>query len=113
MSGASFTPGTWHVANGTQIRSEQHQIAKVWMFGNGAGSANANLIAAAPDLLKALERAEHALGKLSTIDCGCVPCTGSCRTGRGAEIELEGRMDYADVEVRKVRAALAKARGEA
>lgn len=51
---AQHTPGPWHVANGVQIRSERHQIAKVWMMRNGEGNANAKLIAAAPDLLEAL-----------------------------------------------------------
>ena len=46
------TPGPWHVANGIQIRSARHQIAKVWMMRNGEGNANAKLIAAAPDLLE-------------------------------------------------------------
>jgi len=49
------TPGPWHVSNGVQIRSERHQIAKVWMMRDGEGNANARLIAAAPDLLEALK----------------------------------------------------------
>lgn len=48
------THGPWHVANGVQIRSERHQVAKVWMMRNGEGTANARLIAAAPDLYAAL-----------------------------------------------------------
>ena len=49
------TPGPWHVANSVQIRSARHQIAKVWMMRNGEGNANANLLAAAPDLLEVLK----------------------------------------------------------
>lgn len=55
------TPAPWHVANGVQIRSERDQIAKVWMMRHGEGKANAHLIAAAPDLLAALEVAADAL----------------------------------------------------
>lgn len=55
------TPAPWHVANGVQIRSERDQIAKVWMMRHGEGQANAHLIAAAPDLLDALEVAADAL----------------------------------------------------
>lgn len=49
------TPGPWHVSNGVQIRSDKHQICKVWMMRNGEGNANARLIAASPDLLDALK----------------------------------------------------------
>lgn len=49
------TPGPWHIANGCQIRSAKDQIAKAWMTRNGEGLANARLIAAAPELLEALE----------------------------------------------------------
>ena len=52
---SKHTQGLWHVANGCQIRSEKHQIARAWMMRNGEGMANARLIAAAPDLLEALE----------------------------------------------------------
>lgn len=65
---AQHTPGPWHVSNGVQVRSERHQIAKVWMMRNGEGSANAKLIAAAPDLLLLARRLEVALpGDLPTL----------------------------------------------
>ena len=51
---SKHTPGPWRVANGVQIRSQRDQIAKVWMMRDGEGKANAALIAAAPDLYKAL-----------------------------------------------------------
>lgn len=51
---SKHTPGPWHVANGVQIRSQRDQIAKVWMMRGGEGKANAALMAAAPDLLAAL-----------------------------------------------------------
>ena len=52
-SRAAHTP--WHIANGVQIRSARHQIAKVWMMRDGEGNANARLIAASPKLLSALQ----------------------------------------------------------
>ena len=55
MSTAKHTPGPWHVASGCQIRSAKDQIAKAWMMRNGEGLANAHLLAAAPELLEALE----------------------------------------------------------
>lgn len=55
MTTPKYTPGPWHVSNGVQIRSEKHQLAKVWMMRNGEGVANAQLIAAAPELLEALD----------------------------------------------------------
>lgn len=54
MSEKKFTPGPWRVANGVQIVSKIHQIAKVWMMRDGEGKANARLIAAAPELHDAL-----------------------------------------------------------
>ena len=51
----AHTPAPWHVSNGVQIRSEHHQIAKVWMMRSGEGNANARLIAASPAMLKALQ----------------------------------------------------------
>ncbi len=49
MSETKFTPGPWHTAGeqGVQIRSEKHQIAKVWAMRGNEFKANANLIAAA------------------------------------------------------------------
>lgn len=58
--------------------------------------ANAKLIAAAPDMWKALERIAR------PHDCGCVPCTGSCTS----EIALQITVD----EMRELaRSAIAKA----
>lgn len=54
MSDLKFTNENWHIANGTQVRSSKHQIARVNMFGKGEGKANAHLIASAPDLYEAL-----------------------------------------------------------
>jgi hypothetical protein len=56
MMTTQHTPGPWHTAGdqGVQIRSEKHQIAKVWTMRGNEWKANARLIAAAPDLLEAL-----------------------------------------------------------
>ena len=58
--------------------------------------ADARLIAAAPDMLEALRRIAQ------LIDCGCVPCTGQCRTPIALECEVEERQELA-------RSAIAKA----
>ena len=54
---SKHTPGPWHTAGdqGVQIRSEKHQIAKIWTMRGNEWKANARLIAAAPDLLASLE----------------------------------------------------------
>jgi len=59
------TPGPWHTAGeqGVQIRSEKHQIAKVWTMRGNEWKANARLIAAAPDLLEALQHLMVAHGE--------------------------------------------------
>lgn len=59
----------------------------------------ARLIAAAPDLLEALERIAL------PHDCGCVPCTGQCRSQIALEIAVEEMQGLA-------RAAIAKATGK-
>lgn len=49
-----FTPGPWRFLNGKNIVGPKNQIAKVWMFNDGEGTANARLIASAPDMYEAL-----------------------------------------------------------
>lgn len=58
------TPGPWHTAGGNQIRSRQHQIARVWMLRNGEGNANARLIAESPTMYDLLVRARDAIEAL-------------------------------------------------
>ncbi len=58
-----FTPGPWRIANGCQIRSERHQIARAWMMRNGEGMANAAIISASPELLDCVEEAISMLGE--------------------------------------------------
>ena len=90
---SKHTPGPWHTAGeqGVQIRSAKDQIAKVWTMRGNEWKANARLIAAAPELLEALQ---------SIADC----CD-----------EEHAARDYASrqAEIRGIaRAAIAKATGE-
>ncbi|MBH3364812.1 hypothetical protein [Pseudomonas sp. URMO17WK12:I11] len=113
---SNHTPGPWFSPDDKTIKQDYRpigltesagcMIASV-MGGPTSGpafievaeevAANTRLIAAAPQLLEALERIarEH--------DCGCVPCTGSCRSKEALEITVEEIQEIA-------RAALAKAR---
>lgn len=87
------TPGPWHVETDNEGRNVDIQDAK----GRGVlTKANARLIAAAPDLLAALERAEVMLRK--SAERGIYD-------GEGVNLELES----AD----EARAAIARAKGEA
>jgi hypothetical protein len=86
------TPGPWHTAEeqGVQIRSTKHQIAKVWTMRGDEWKANANLIAAAPDLLDAL------LEMFASIP----------------PYREDGTSTIPDSTVEKANAAIAKATGE-
>jgi hypothetical protein len=64
---ASHTPGPWYVSNGVQQEGTQvyHGTMPVCVMNYGGGDidtarANARLIAAAPDILKALEFVQYA-----------------------------------------------------
>ncbi len=57
-------------------------FCKDWMDGPQP-EANAKLFAAAPDLLKTLERIAR------PHDCGCVPCTGSCTSETALQITVD------------------------
>jgi hypothetical protein len=60
--------------------------------------ANAKLIAAAPDLLKALERIAR------DHDCGCVPCTGACVSEASLRITVEEIRELARETISKATA---------
>lgn len=47
------------------------------------------------ELERARDEALAALREIATFDCGCKPCTGQCRKGEAAEIELEARVAIA------------------
>lgn len=103
---SKHTPGPWSYWSGynpfdkleAQVTAEGGDIV-IASYNSliEEGEANACLMAAAPHLLKALERIarEH--------DCGCLPCTGSCRSKEALEITVEEIQEIA-------RAAIAKAR---
>jgi hypothetical protein len=84
------TPGPWAVSDGDVTNESGIVIATVQRAGNGETVPNCRLIAAAPDLLEALE---------AVLAMHCMP-TEPKRTYR----DNAGAMD-------KARAALAKARG--
>jgi hypothetical protein len=88
----TYTPGPWEVSPYYNITSRNGTIAKTeQMPGNfdSERTANARLIAAAPDLLSALERAEAALSWF---------------------INDEGECDIEALD--EAKAVIAKARGE-
>jgi hypothetical protein len=108
---SKHTPAPWIVrfrADGSSYISMgdpskgPHKAADLFLTADGGESdlADARLIATAPELLKALERIAW------PHDCGCVPCTGACRSQSALEITVEEMQALA-------RAVIAKATGEA
>lgn len=103
---SKHTPGPWayqedsdaytHIVRGPGNRF----ICQLAQTTSAEIEANARLIAAAPELLEALERIAL------PHDCGCVPCTGQCRSQIALEIAVEEMQGLA-------RAAIAKATGGA
>ena len=95
---SAHTPGPWTVGGDTQFMNQ----VEIWpaigcAYGVGPEViANAHLIAAAPDLLDALE---------SAVDCGMVP-SSSLKDGGAARHARQ--VHVADM----IRAAIAKAKGE-
>ena len=96
MSEPKFTPGPWQAVDGLDIIAADDWVVAVATGGEDDSVANANLIAAAPDLYAALEKAfalvealMPGLAKISVKDYRAVNETPS-----------------------EIRAALAKARGE-
>lgn len=100
------TPGPWRIGTpgpngcytigterGLMTAMIAHSISEPGQVDEA--KANASLIAAAPDLLKALERIarEH--------DCGCVPCVGSCRSQEALEITVEEIQEIARSAISK------------
>jgi hypothetical protein len=108
MSG--YTPGPWIAKRNSsfwEINPVNRSESGPWSVGDvcasapddadgGLQEANARLIAAAPDLLEALEAA---------VGCGMVP-TSSMKDGGAARHSIQVRV--ADM----IRAAIAKAKGE-
>ncbi len=69
MSEVTHTPGPWKVKSGTEVYARETPIADAWTFSSSikVGKANAKLIAAAPDLLEALEACLEALPQESSL----------------------------------------------
>ena len=84
----SHTPGPWHFVGGNQIRSDKHQIARVWMMRDGEGADNARLIAAAPDLLAALQAIVTSLAEHD--DEGMIEHTAQMENARSAIAKATG-----------------------
>ena len=93
---AEYTPGPWHTAGdqGVQIRSEKHQIAKIWTMRGNEWKANARLITAAPDLLEAAKLALQ-----------------SAESWIYDQLDGTSLLESALAELEPVRAAIAKATG--
>jgi len=115
MSANKHTPGPWKAVEPATIdwrdpfvQTADGESTVALTCGGGpdvaiaapAQRANARLIAAAPELLEALERIAR------PQDCGCKPCTNTCRNQIALEIAVEEIQELA-------RAAIAKATGSA
>jgi len=111
MTANKHTPGPWVVtphpepgvdvfAVGELMGGEEFQYGLSHTVCYQNAEANARLISAAPEMLEALERIAR------PHDCGCKPCTSTCRNQIALEIAVEEMQDVA-------RAAIAKATGGA
>lgn len=102
MNATKHTPGPWHTAGeqGVQIRSKRDQIAKVWTMRGNEWKSNARLLAAAPELLEALEQIVWKLERKEMV--------ASC-----PERFEFAKIDINDAVIRLARAAIAKATGTA
>lgn len=106
MSESRHTPGPWVVT--TDLRQDDEIICDMLnekgyvAITKGQKLANwradAKLIAAAPDLLKALERIAR------PHDCGCVPCTGSCTSEMALQITVDEMRELARDAIAKATA---------
>lgn len=110
MSELTHTPGPWSVVAGyypgmLDIVGPSFKITVVTTaldleFKDFVARTNdCHLIAAAPDLLKTLERIAR------PHDCGCVPCTGSCTSQEALQVAVDEMRELA-------KDAIAKARGQ-
>lgn len=99
MSGAAHTPGPWEVANWSP--KESGIVARVngkdMLITGYALKGDAHLISAAPDLYKA---------------CESVIPSGVCLTNRNIPDDFTVALDCTMGDLRKMAAALAKARGQ-
>ena len=96
------TPGLWEYKNATRIYCDGVEIAQVSADRGSLGEmrANANLIAAAPELLETLEKAASWMRFwLDQQECDCPEIYHTC-----------GRYDR-EKELEEMQAALKKAKG--
>lgn len=107
MSETKWTPGPWNIAriNYADIYGGDGEMVALVPKGYPRTAANAQLIAAAPDLYEALEAYEALDNQRMT----CEECED--RLERAPEA-CEYCFPFADDARLKMRAALAKARGE-
>ena len=99
--------GYWEIANATvtNFRGDSGEM----YFAGGTQEANARLIAAAPDLLEALEGLEGYVEGI--IEDGCPKCGGDCSEANPPVSFCP--IQQANKDLLKARAAIAKAKGEA
>ena len=104
MSELTHTPGPWKVVDGyypgfIKIVGASFEPSIVLTATDldfkdyCRRTADAQLMAAAPDLLKALERIAR------PHDCGCVPCTGSCTSQESLQITVDEIRDLAKAAI--------------
>ena len=119
MSETRWTPGPWQITepngqgNGISIvgPDEWPRLPEAWLgikVTSAEQIANANLIAAAPDLYEALENTIDYL--YQQITDGCKGCFGDCASANPKPSFCPLREMQRDYD--QARAALAKARGE-
>jgi hypothetical protein len=90
-----------HAARLREMAQEQLDMAKTLtpMYSSGLIAtcrADAAALLAGAEALENLEVAKAALREIAAgIDCGCVPCTGQCRSQSALSVELEVRQDVA------------------
>lgn len=103
MSG--HTPGPWKVEGakqeGLSVRADHYGVVcNIPGYGVGAREANARLIAAAPEILQALENLEVAMNTVNYV------------WDKQPE-NMWKAMQRVDADLKAARAAIAKAKGEA
>jgi len=93
MSEIEHTPGPWHIANGSKllIHCGERWVASAMGIQGEEGEANANLIAASPDLLGALREATLALDCLASGEGVFKPIEQTIVKALAAIAKAEGR----------------------
>jgi hypothetical protein len=101
---SDYTPGPWRVVDSDCVYGGGNKE-----LAHMVGEANARLIAAAPDLLRALETlVPFAMGKIRELSG--LPFYGLTETGTPDPPEVAAILNASDFEM--ARTAIAKAKGE-